>query len=138
MGYEKLEPDDLRFAVRASAKIHRSSSKDGGVGWDISVTFDATDDDVKGAVDRAVRGYRLLEQAIEGNIRLDTSGGAKDPAAKNGDRPHCKDCGTPMEYRTGTAKSGKRYAGYFCPLSDHGPGHEPVWTSAAAGQKSGW
>ncbi len=43
----------------------------------------------------------------------------------NDDIPPCDGCGGPMEYRKGTSKAGKPYAGWFC--SKRNCKGTPIW-----------
>jgi len=55
-----LEPRPARVTV----KVHRSSAKDGNVGWEISVSDGASEYDVQATVAKAVAGHRQLEGAL--------------------------------------------------------------------------
>ncbi len=57
---EKAHELESPRPVLVVVKVHRSSSRDGGVGWEITVTDGATDDDVRETVAKAVAGHRQL------------------------------------------------------------------------------
>lgn len=61
--------DDRRVEARpvtVTVKVHRSSSRDGGLGWEVYTTAESSPADVDAAVERALRGHRKLEAALLG------------------------------------------------------------------------
>jgi hypothetical protein len=78
--------------------------------------------------DEAVKGYESVLMWLEKNgFRMDTnvSPAPEKPVESTTER-HCQQCGSVMEYKTGTsAKSGKPWKGYFCTGPDKG--HPVSW-----------
>ncbi len=58
----ELEPRPPRVTV----KVHKSSSRDGGIGWELTVADGASDEDVSEVIRKAVAGHGQLETALLG------------------------------------------------------------------------
>ncbi len=94
--------EDLEQA-KVRVKVVKSSARDGGVGWEVLVTGDASQEEVQEAVERALAGHRpagggagiVSEATTEARSRCARCGGALVPSSAVDLGPVCLSCGRP-------------------------------------------
>ena len=131
----------LKLAVSLSQKVNLGNYETADCSLFVSgITSFSTEEEIAELVEQGKLAYTLMAKRLTAMVqaqRVDTVSATVAPTAvspreddEEDKNPACPDCGASTEYKTGTAKNGKPWAGYFCLATknaDRNHKHGIVW-----------
>ena len=122
---EQEQPEPAAPVIGSEFRVHSIDSHGYWINW--RIVAGTTTEQLNDLVQREGQLSNWLQSHNYTPDSFGTTGTAKppvrqaEPVGADPDSPACDDCGGPMEYKTGKAKNGKAWSGYFCIATKDAP-----------------